>query len=200
MTARHAMMKFKMWDNERGLNERVCLWQHIKRLFLFKILAWASSSRAKTKGFLSWSDSRFDKGRQAKTHARTNSTPLPTHPTRARHTQLHQVCIREGTQMELPLRGTVGSLCLEERWSKCRKLCPPEFRLSPAHLGCPLLQQMRIHYPRHDLPTVHSSSSTQHTTMDTTMASSLPPSCTLAMVWRKFPTWTLEDRTNTHIS
>lgn len=26
-------------------------------------------------------------------------------------------------------------------------------------------------------------------TMDTTMAVSLPPSCSVAMVWLKFPTW-----------
>lgn len=41
-----------------------------------------------------------------------------------------------------------------------------------------------------DLPTVHRSSNTQHTTMDTTMANSLPPSCTLVIMWRKFPTCT----------
>lgn len=200
----HAMQWWSskcVWDSERGLNKRVCLWQHVKRLFLFKIWAWTGISGAKIKRFLSSSKGTFNTGTCAKMHARSNFTPtLPTHPARARHTQLHQVCRGEGTQMELPSRGTVESLCFQERWSKCRKLRAPEFRLSPAHLGCPLLQQMHIHQPRHDLPTVHSNSSTQHTTIDTTMASSLPPSCTLAMMWRKFPTWTWEDRKNGHAS
>lgn len=49
----------------------------------------------------------------------------PSPPTRAVHTQLNQVCRRDGTQMESPSRGTVESLCLQERWSKCRKQRPP---------------------------------------------------------------------------
>lgn len=39
------------------------------------------------------------------------------------------------------------------------------------------------------LPTTDSSNRTLQMTMDTTMAVSLPPSCSVAMVWLKFPTW-----------
>lgn len=53
--------------------------------------------------------------------------PVPAHPTRALHTQLHQVCRGEGTQMESPSRGTAVSLCFQERRSKCRKLRPLNF-------------------------------------------------------------------------
>lgn len=36
---------------------------------------------------------------------------------------------------------------------------------------------------------MESSSKTLQMTMDTMMAVSLPPSCSVAMVWLKFPTW-----------
>lgn len=39
------------------------------------------------------------------------------------------------------------------------------------------------------LPTTDSSNRTLQMTMETTMAVSLPPSCRVAMVWLKFPTW-----------
>lgn len=79
MTARHAMMEFKTCF-ERGLNKRVCLWQHVKRLLLFKIWAWTGISGAKIKRVLSSSKSRFNTGTCAKMHARSYFTLPLSHP------------------------------------------------------------------------------------------------------------------------
>lgn len=53
-----------------------------------------------------------------------------------------------------------------------------------------------LSYPptfRGSLPTTERSSKTLQITMDTMMAVSLPPSCSVAMVWLKFPTWICGD-------
>lgn len=91
------------------------------------------------------------------------------------------------------------ALCASEVMKQMQENTTPEFLLSHSTSGEPI--SMVGTGPSSDgkcvvdnLPTVQSSSRTQHTTIDTTMASSLPPSCTLAMVWRKFPTCTWKDR------
>lgn len=166
----HAMQWWSskcVWDSERWLNKRVCLWQHVKRLFLFKILAWTGISGAKIKRFLSSSKSRFNTGKCAKMHARSNfTTPLPTHPARARHTQLHQVCTGEGRRW---------SCYREEQWSLCA------FRSDEASAGncVPLNSVYLLH-----IWGVHCSSRCTFISRDTTY-----PLCTAAAA-RSTPQWT----------
>ena len=65
-----------------------------------------------------------------------------------------------------------SSICpLQRGWGQVGEVCPP------GAVG------------GGSSPTTESSSRTLQMTMDTMMAVSLPPSCSVAMVWLKFPTW-----------
>lgn len=165
-----------------------------KGMFLFK--NWYLTSNVKRLSVIIWP--LIQSGMCAKCTVIENYPPPCPPNTCPAHT-ITPGMQRRGHADGVAITRNSGAFVLSGEMKQVREAATPEFHLSPPHLEHPLPQQMHIHHPGHDLPTVHSSSSTQHTTMDTTMASSLPPSCTLAMVWRKFPTWTWKERRNIQI-
>lgn len=167
----HAMQWWsskRVWDSERGLNKRVCLWQHVKRLFLFKIWAWTGISGAKIKRFLSSSKSRFNTGTCAKMHACSNFSTPPLLPTQ--HVPGTHNYTRYAGE-----RARRWSCHREEQWSLCA------FRSDEASAGncVPLNSVYLLH-----IWGVHCSSRCTFISRDTTY-----PQCT-ATAAHSTPQWT----------